>query len=85
MSQYVLPRDDAGRLSVHVHQQRVRRPELTTTGREAVQRIGRRLAAKSPLVATLDERQLRSLLRLLERVERGASAGRPVGSGPEGE
>ena len=65
--------------------QRVRRPELTASGRAAVQRIGQRLAATSPLVATLDERQLRSLLRLLERVERGVAAGAPIGSGPEGE
>ena len=65
--------------------QRVRRPVLTASGREAVQRLGQRLAAKSPLVATLDERQLRSLLRLLQRVERGASGDRPVASIGEGE
>ena len=65
--------------------QRIRRPALTASGHETVQRIGQRLAARSPLVTTLDERQLRSLLRLLERVERGASAGRPLTSDPEGE
>lgn len=51
--------------------QRIRRPELTTSGRETVQRIGARMVETSPLVATLDERQLRSLVRLLARVEEG--------------
>ncbi len=65
--------------------QRVRRPVLTASGRETVRRIGQGLAARSPLVATLDERQLRSLLRLLERVERGTSSGGPIASPAEGE
>ena len=51
--------------------QRIRRPELTSAGHETIRRIGAHLVETSPLVATLDERQLRSLLRLLDRVEEG--------------
>ncbi len=43
------------------------------------------LVAAATLLPTLDERQLRSLLRLLERVERGAAGDRPVASIGEGE
>jgi DNA-binding MarR family transcriptional regulator len=49
---------------------RLRRPQLTARGRAAVGRINTRMARSSPLGAALDERQLRSLLRALERVER---------------
>jgi DNA-binding MarR family transcriptional regulator len=65
--------------------QRIRRPELTAAGTAAVERMDRRSMARSPLAATLDERQLRSLLRLLERVERGTGRGAPIASDDEGE
>ena len=64
---------------------RVRRPELTPAGRDTVARIDQRMGARSPLSVNLDERQLRSLVRLLERVERGGAAHEPVGSSGEGE
>jgi DNA-binding MarR family transcriptional regulator len=48
---------------------RLRRPVLTAKGRAAANRINARMAGASPVVRTLDDRQLRSLLRTLQRVE----------------
>jgi DNA-binding MarR family transcriptional regulator len=48
---------------------RLRRPVLTAKGRGVVNRINARMADTSPVARALDDRQLRSLLRTLRRVE----------------
>ena len=50
---------------------RLRRPQLTAKGRAAVGRIGTRLARESAIGQALDERQLRTLLKTLRRIEDG--------------
>ena len=48
---------------------RLRRPQLTAKGRAAVARIEARTAASSPVAQALDEKQMRTLLRTLERID----------------
>ena len=52
---------------------RVRRAELTPTGREVVARVGRRLADSSPLLGVLDDHELVDLADLLGRIESRAA------------
>ncbi|MEM9745380.1 MAG: MarR family winged helix-turn-helix transcriptional regulator [Actinomycetota bacterium] len=52
---------------------RVRRAELTPTGREVVARVGRRLADSSPLLGVLDDHELFDLADLLGRIESRAA------------
>jgi len=48
---------------------RLRRPQLTAKGRAAVARIDARTAASSPVAGALDEKQMRALLKTLERID----------------
>ena len=48
---------------------RLRRPQLTAKGRAAVARIEARTAASSPVAQALDERQMRALLKTLDRID----------------
>ncbi len=50
---------------------RLRRPQLTAKGRAAAARIEARTAASSPVGQALDEKQMRSLLKTLERIDAG--------------
>ena len=59
---------------------RLRRPQLTAKGRAAVARIEARTAASSPVAQALDEKQMRSLLKTLERID----ARQPVASPAKG-
>jgi DNA-binding MarR family transcriptional regulator len=48
---------------------RLRRPQLTAKGRAAVARVEKRMAASSPVATALDERQMRTLLKSLRRID----------------
>ena len=48
---------------------RLRRPQLTARGRAAIGRIEARAAAASSIARALDERQMRSLLEVLRRID----------------
>jgi DNA-binding MarR family transcriptional regulator len=48
---------------------RLRRPQLTARGRAAVARIDARMTASSPIAKVLDERQMKTLLKSLLRID----------------